>query len=82
MSDAKPWWQSRTMWGLVIAAVATILKSFGVELDAGFQDQLVEIGLTVGTAAGLILAAWGRLKATRPIGKPAASPPDKEPPHA
>ncbi len=58
MEDTKPWYTSKTMWGVVIAFVALVAQQFGLVVD---QTALMEIVLHVIQAVGLILAFIGRL---------------------
>lgn len=64
MSDVKPWYKSKAMWGVII----TVL---GVLAD---QPQVLEQVLGVEVAAkltiviGLVLTTYGRVRATQRIG--------------
>lgn len=33
MNDTKPWWQSQTIWGSLVAIAAVIASFFGINLD-------------------------------------------------
>ena len=69
MSDsAKPIWQSKTIWGLIVAAVAMVLQQFfGISVGEEEQGTLVDMVLNAMEAVGLLLAAIGRFWATRPV---------------
>lgn len=56
----KKWYQSKTIWGVVIAAAGTIIGYPVTETD--IQDVLTAAG-KVAEAFGLILALYGRIKA-------------------
>ena len=64
--EIKSVFASKTMWGILIAALPTVLGLFKFHVTdvaafaAGAQD-LVDTGLTL---VGSVLAAYGRLKAT------------------
>ena len=61
---AKPFWQSRTIIGAVVALVALFAGFRNVKIDAAnLTDILVQVAGLVGTA----LAIWGRFQATQPI---------------
>ena len=61
---AKPFWQSRTIIGAVVALVALFAGFRNVKIDAAnLTDILVQVAGLVGTA----LAIWGRFQATKPI---------------
>jgi hypothetical protein len=62
--EAKPFWQSRTIIGAVVALVALFAGFRNVKIDAAnLTDILVQVAGLVGTA----LAIWGRFQATQPI---------------
>jgi hypothetical protein len=67
-ADAKPWWQSRTIWGSVIAAGSTAAALFGHPVAPDLQSSVVELATGAGGVLGLGLTVFGRLKAGRPIG--------------
>ncbi len=68
MYENKPWYQSKTVWGGLIALGAAVAGSFGIEIDAGTQGEIVDyIVLGVGAIGGLV-AIWGRVKADKKIG--------------
>lgn len=62
--NTKSFLTSKTLWGLVIAAVGALLSHFHVTLtDADVN------GLTgdITEAAGILVAAYGRVVATQPL---------------
>ncbi len=67
MTNTKPWYTSKTIWGSLIAMIAGISGAFGFELDASIQTGLVDGVLKVVAAAGSLLAIYGRLSATNAI---------------
>lgn len=64
LEQPKPWWQSRTLIGVLVALLAQLGRLAGWDVDSAALAQAVIEGLTL---AGLALAWWGRVKATRPI---------------
>ncbi len=64
MTHSKPWYQSKTIWGSLIAMIAGIGSAFGLDLDATAQAGLVDGILSLITAAGAVLAIYGRFSAT------------------
>lgn len=58
---------SKTIWGLVIAAVPTVAKLFGFELAGDFTAQLSALIDQLVTLGGLAFAAYGRAVALRPL---------------
>jgi outer membrane lipoprotein SlyB len=68
IENAKPWWQSKTMWGGIIAGAAGLGGLFGLSLDAGTQAELTDIAAAVAASVGGLLAIYGRIKADRKVG--------------
>lgn len=64
----KPWWQSKTMWGAVIAGLAPVIgTAFHVSLSDAQVQQYSDAAATVATVLGAILAGYGRTQASVPI---------------
>ena len=64
MIDRKPWYTSKTIWGALVAILATLASMMGFDLDSDAQADLVEAALQLVTAAGALVAIFGRLVAT------------------
>ena len=75
-NKAKAWYQSKTIIGIIIAAVATLLQAFAPKLGldlVGVVDELQNadeiatnldnVWVTLSQTFGLVLALWGRIKA-------------------
>lgn len=69
MEENKAWWQSKTVWGGLVAVGASAAGLLGYTVDAGMQDQLAELFVLGATAIGGFIAIFGRIKATKKIGK-------------
>lgn len=75
-SEAKWWGNSTTIWGAVITGLAAILPAIGPAVGLEIPREAVtssadQIGAIVQAATGLagtMLAIFGRIKATRPVG--------------
>lgn len=65
MIDTKYWYQSKTVWGALIAILASVLQAGGFELDEGAQGELVEGIVALMGAVGGLLALYGRLSADK-----------------
>lgn len=65
--ETKKWWQSKTIWGGVVAIGAAAAGAFGHAVDQDTQDQVVELIMAIVGAAGGLLAIYGRLKADKEI---------------
>lgn len=51
--EAKPWYYSKTNWGLIVAAVSVFVPQ-------KYKDLVGPTADTIGTIAGLAIAAYGR----------------------
>lgn len=68
MNDVKAWYQSRTVWGALIAILASLGNAAGIEVTAGDEGELADLVVAaVGTVGGLI-ALFGRVSARRRVG--------------
>jgi hypothetical protein len=68
MTDTKYWYQSKTVWGSLIAILASVLQADGFELDEGAQGDLAEGIVALAGAIGGLLALYGRLSADKRLG--------------
>jgi len=64
MNEDKPWWQSRTIIGIVVMLLAQILKWLHVDI---VNEELTDIVTIVMEAAGAGLAVYGRVKARKTL---------------
>lgn len=71
MDDLKNWYQSKTIWGAIIAVGSSVLHAAGVDIAAGDESQIVDSLVNIAGAVGGLLAVYGRLTATSAI-RPAA----------
>lgn len=67
MQDSKNWYQSKTVWGGLIAVAAPLLDLAGLPIDAGMQTELADRMVVFIGAVGGLLAIWGRLTANSAI---------------
>lgn len=65
----KKWYQSKAVWGGIIALLAAIAGAFGFSVGAEDQSGLVDAALSVAGAIGGVLAIYGRVKAEKYIAK-------------
>ena len=72
MNGTKVWWQSKTVWGSIVALLAGFATLAGLKLDATLQDQLAELITGAANIAGGLIAWYGRAKADGALtwGKP------------
>lgn len=64
----KPWWQSRTIWGVLVSLAGGLAALLGREFTTADQEQLLEALSAIAIAAGSILAIIGRVKASKKLG--------------
>ncbi len=69
MIDSKAWYQSKTVWGALIAVAASLLRLGGVELGLDIQGELADAAVTLAGAIGGLLALYGRVSAQASIGR-------------
>ena len=67
MNGTSIWWQSKTLWGSIIAMLAGVATMAGLQLDAALQDQLAELIVGLANLIGGGLAWYGRVTATTAI---------------
>jgi hypothetical protein len=67
MESTKAWYQSRTIWGALVAVFAALFSVAGLDLPAGLHGELAEGLVTVAGGIGGLVALYGRLSATRAI---------------
>lgn len=63
MNDLKTWYMSKTVWGGVVAILASCANLLGLEITAE-EERGTADGLTaLAAAAGGLMAIWGRISA-------------------
>lgn len=67
--ETKKWWESKAVWGGIVAVLAGGAGLFGVSLGAEDQAQVVDAVLAIASAVGGLLAVYGRVKADTKVGK-------------
>lgn len=65
VTESKPIWQSKTLWGLAIVAAIRSFPKLGQYLG-GTESQNVLIDNVI-TVAGIVMAAIGRMKANTAV---------------
>jgi hypothetical protein len=72
---AKAWWESKTIWGIIIAVAPVIASIFGIDLKELVTDNVNDTVNTANslwneaiTIVGVVVAWWGRVKARTKIG--------------
>ena len=68
MLEMKPWYQSKTVWGALIAIASPLLGRAGLEVGGAEQAELADALTTLAGTVGGLLALYGRLTATKGVG--------------
>jgi predicted membrane chloride channel (bestrophin family) len=59
-ADFKAFWKSKTLWGVLITMIPTLLRVSGVPLPPGVDEAIVEVLIV---ATGATVATRGRIEA-------------------
>lgn len=60
----KSWYKSKTIWGIIIATVMTILNYFNINFALpGADAETVHLGQELISLIAVVYALWGRIKA-------------------
>lgn len=68
MLEMKPWYQSKTVWGALIAIAAPLVGRAGLDVGGAEQAEIAEALTTLAGTLGGLLALYGRLTATKGVG--------------
>ena len=68
MTDIKPWWQSKTLWGAIMTIGSAALGLAGLELGETDREALIELLTSLGAVIGGVIAIFGRITARSRIG--------------
>jgi uncharacterized membrane protein len=63
----KKWWQSKTIWGTIVAFVGTVVGIFGGDITAAESDTLTQAAGGLVAGIGAVFAIIGRMKADKTI---------------
>ncbi|MCY1664161.1 hypothetical protein [Rhizobium sp. SL86] len=67
MEGTKTWWQSKTVWGGLVAVAAALAKASGAEISFADQNAITDAVINLMGAVGGLLAIYGRLCARASI---------------
>lgn len=67
MTDAKKWYESKTVWGAATTILAVVAGAFGLPVEATHQAALAELIPQVIAIGGALVALFGRMSATTVI---------------
>ena len=69
VKDVKGLLASKTVWGAGLAVLASLASLFGYSFTEGDQQAVVEVVTTLVAALSGLYAIYGRIKASKKIGK-------------
>ena len=67
MNEEKPWYQSKAVWGGLLAVGAGAATIFGYQVSPADQAHLPDLLIGLVELIGGFAAVWGRVKATKLI---------------
>lgn len=67
MADSKAWYLSKTVWGALVAVLASILHISGFELGVLEQGQLIDALVGIAGSVGGMVALYGRIVASHAL---------------
>jgi len=65
----KPWYASKAVIGGIVAVASGLAGVAGIVVSPEDQEAIIAAVTAVGSAVGGVLAVYGRVKASQPIGK-------------
>jgi hypothetical protein len=68
MTDIKPWWQSKTLWGAIVTLGSAAFGLAGLDVLDTDREALIELLTSLGAAIGGLIAIFGRITAKNRIG--------------
>lgn len=68
MEDIKQWYLSKTVWGALIAVLASAARPMGLDLDVGMQAEMADSLVSLAGALGGLIAIYGRMAAHKRLG--------------
>lgn len=67
MVEEKQWYQSKTVWGALLAVAASMVGALGISIDTSAQSDIADAMIQFVGAVGAMIAIYGRLTATEII---------------
>lgn len=61
--EPKSWYQSRTVWGGVVALAGGVAGAFGYGFGEAEQAEMADAATAIAAALGGAAAIWGRVNA-------------------
>jgi hypothetical protein len=77
MNDQIPWWQSRTIWALVVSIAVQAINATGKHIDPDLQGTIVDTLMQIASAVAAGVGVYYRVKTTATIITPSNPPAPK-----
>lgn len=68
MEGNKPWWQSKGVWGGLLALAASVAGVFGYAVGPEDLNELSTLAGSLAASGAAAIAILGRIRATKKIG--------------
>ena len=65
--ETKAWWQSKTIWGGLVAIGSALAGVAGIAISPELQDEIVALVMVIAGGVGGLLSIYGRIKADKEI---------------
>lgn len=65
MNNTKAWYESKTIWGAVLAAICSLLQFGGIHVPTATQAELAEALVALAGAIVGLVAVYGRMNAEK-----------------
>jgi len=69
LTNAEPWYLSRTTLGAMIIIITRLLAHFGHEIPPELHGAILDLLIAFGPYFGAGLALWGRWISKKPLGR-------------
>jgi hypothetical protein len=67
MMELKDWYRSKTVWGALVAVLASCAHLAGFDIGTDEQQQIIDALTTIAAAAGGLVAIYGRISARQKL---------------
>ena len=64
MTEEKHWTQSKTIWGGILAILASLAGIYDININEMAREEMTNAILQVSAGAGALIAIYGRFTAT------------------
>lgn len=67
MTDAKPWYLSKAVWGSVVTVIASLSGLVGLSISPQMAVAAVDLIILLITTLSGLFSLWGRLSADKQL---------------